>query len=102
MVEETIRSIRETEKKADEMVKAAQEKSREMMDDAKAQASSTAEAILKDARDKALEVSERAKEAGKQAEAAALAETEKEAQNLKTSALGREKEAVDLVISLLA
>ena len=47
-------------------------------------------------------MSERAKEAGKQAEAAALAETEKEAENLKASALGREKEAVDLVISLLA
>ena len=38
MVEETIRSIRETEKKADEMVKSAEEKSREMLDAAKAQA----------------------------------------------------------------
>ena len=79
MVEETIQSIRETERKADETVKAAEEKGRE----------------------RAAEVSERAKEAGERAEAEALAKIEKEVESLKTSALEREREVVDLVISLL-
>ena len=50
----------------------------------------------------AAEVSEHARLAGDRAEAKALAELEKEVETLKFSALGREKEAVDLVISLLA
>ena len=82
MVEETIQSIRETEI-------------------AKEHALSSAEEIVKNARERAAEVSERAKEAGERAEAEALAKIEKEVESLKTSALGREREVVDLVISLL-
>ena len=98
MVEETIQSIRETERKADETVKAAEEKGREI---AKEHALSSAEEIVKSARERAAEVSERAKEAGERAEAEALAKIEKEVESLKTSALEREREVVDLVISLL-
>ena len=97
MVEETIQSIRETERKADETVKAAEEKGREITEIAK----EPAEEIVKSARERAAEVSERAKEAGERAEAEALAKIEKEVESLKTSALGREREVVDLVISLL-
>ena len=102
MVEETIRSIRETEKKADEIVRSAEEKSRETAEATKEQALRTADQIIKDARGQAAEVSVHAKQAGDRAEANALAETEKEVEALKASALGREKEAVELVISLLA
>ena len=101
MVEETIQSIRETERKADETVKAAEEKGREITEIAKEHALSSAEEIVKNARERAAEVSERAKEAGERAEAEALAKIEKEVESLKTSALEREREVVDLVISLL-
>ena len=46
MVEETIRSIRETEEQADKLIKQAEEKKQEILEAAKAQAQSVSEEIL--------------------------------------------------------
>lgn len=102
MVEETIRSIRETEKKADEIIREAEAKSLAIREEAGVNAAKVTEELISAARAKALAMAEQAKENGDRAEAEAMAETEKEISGLKASAMKREKEAVDLVISLLA
>lgn len=102
MVEETIRSIRETERQADGIVKQAEEKSRMIREETKAQAEKLAGEVIADARAKSLEAAENAKDSGDRAETEAMAETEKEIRELKASAMKRQAEAVDLVISLLA
>lgn len=102
MVEETIRSIRETENRADEIVREAEEQSRSILEEAKNKAEQSADEILSRAREAARIAAGQAKEAGDREEADAMAETEKAVSALKERALSREKEAVDLVISLLA
>lgn len=102
MVGEMIQSIRETEKKAEETIRSAEEKSRETAENAKQQARSAAEQIIKNASLQAEEVIRLAKTQGERTEAQELARTQEKAESMKAAALGREKEAVDLVISLLA
>ncbi len=102
MVEETIRSIRETENQADEIVRTAEERSLAILEEAKKQAEQTAAELTGRAKAEALASAERAKEEGGRAEEASAEEIEKDIRALKDLALVREKEAVNLVISLLA
>ena len=102
MVEETIQAIRETEKKADEIVKNAHDESERIIQEAREKASELSEKIISSARSEALAAAEKAKENGSLADADALSESEDEIRSLKASAMEREKEAVDLVISQLA
>lgn len=102
MVEETIRTIRETEKKADALVKEAEKKAAQIREDAKAEAAEAAEAIVREARGRAQNLADQSEQEGNMAEQEFLAKTETEVQAMRDSAIAREKEAVDLVISLLA
>ena len=101
MVEDTIRSIRETEEQADEIVREAEQKSREILAKAEKRAEKASEEILSRAKSEALMTAEQAKTGGERSVEDAEAETEKVVRVLKESALLREKEAVDLVISML-
>ena len=58
MVEETIREIRETEKKADEIVRSAEEESRKIIEEAGQKAGILKDEILSKARENALKVAE--------------------------------------------
>ena len=60
MVEETIREIRKTEKRADEIVRSAGEESRKIIEEAGKEAAALKEKILHEAREKALQVTEEA------------------------------------------
>lgn len=101
MVEETIKSIRETESKADQIVKEAEQKSKAVIEDAKKEAQQAAEQIIATARAEALKIAEQAKENGEAASARAAEETQKEAKQMKEAALKREDEAVALVLERL-
>ena len=99
MVEETIRTIREAEKQADEIVKRAEEESGSILAEAKEKASALKEEAVQKARESAAavtaEAQTKAAEAGEKDEQELSAEISK----LKDAALKREAEAVDLVIS---
>ena len=99
MVEDTIRTIRETEKQAHEIVENAREC---IMKDAQERAEELREEIIKKAQDEAAAEIESARMAGAEKESSAKAAYEAETAKLKTSAGEKEKEAVEMVISLLA
>ena len=99
MVEETIREIRKTEKRADEIVRSAGEESRKIIEEAGQKAVILKDEILSKARENALKVAE---DAEKKAEEAGKEDTralDDEIRQLKAAALEREEEAVGLVIS---
>lgn len=102
MVEETIRTIRETENKADGIVKDAEEQSVKILAGAKEKADEASAQIIGNARAEAKASEEQTKRDGDLREAEALARAQEDIRALKASAMEREKEAVDLVISLLA
>lgn len=99
MVEETIQTIRETEQKANAIVKEAEAKSQEIL----AEASKKADAIREESRRAAKAAfdaaMEEAKTQGVLTQDKASADIEKEVQALKELALGREEEAIQLVIA---
>lgn len=101
MVEETIQVIRETEAQADAKIKAAEAQCKELLDKAVREADSFREEqknILKQEMEAAMES---ARQDGEQAQKKALTDIEQEVKSLKESALSKESEAVDLVISHL-
>lgn len=102
MVEDTIRTIRETEKQAHEIVENARHESECIMKDAQERAEELREEIIKKAQDEAAAEIESARMAGAEKESSAKAAYEAETAKLKTSAGEKEKEAVEMVISLLA
>lgn len=99
MVEETIQTIRETEQKANSIVKDAEAKSREIL----AEASKKADAVREESRCAAKAAfdlaMEEAKAQGVRTQEKSSADIEKEVQALKELALGREEEAIQLVIA---
>lgn len=101
MVEKTIHEIKETEAKADAIVKDAEIKSREILDDAGKEAACIKSEQAQKAKQKAESDMARAKEAGAQSMSEVLSGIELEVKNLKASALAREEDAVNLVISQL-
>lgn len=102
MVEETIRTVRETEKQAQEIVDNARLESERTMKAAKERSEDLREEILGKAYAEAAAEAEKAQQAGAETERRAKAECEEETAKLKTSAGEKEKEAVEMVISLLA
>lgn len=99
MVEKTIHEIKETEAKADAIVKDAEIKSREILDHAAKEAAAIKAELAQTAKQKAESDMARAKEEGTQSMNKVLSEIELEVKNLKASALAKEEDAVNLVIS---
>lgn len=101
MVEKTIHEIKETEAKADAIVKDAEIKSREILENAVKEAADIKAEQAQTAKQKAESDMARAKEAGAQSMSEVLSQIEQEVMNLKASALAKEEDAVNLVISQL-
>ena len=101
MVEETIRTIRETERQAQKIVEDAQAERERILAEAEERSGQIRDEIIGKAKAEAKAKAEQAEEdAGKleqEARAAIAAETEK----LKISAGEKKKEAVEAVVSLL-
>ena len=102
MVEETIRTVRETEKQAQEIVDNARLESERTIKAAKERSEALRAEILGKADAEAAAEAEKAQQAGAETERRAKTEGEGEAAKPKTSAGEKEKEAVEMVISLLA
>lgn len=101
MVEETIRSIRETENRADGIVKEAEEKSLQILEEARIKAEEEKNNILDRAAAQAQALESKAQEEADRTRRDAGESIRKCAEELKASALSRKSEAVDLVISEL-
>ena len=101
MVEETIRTIRETERQAQKIVEDAQAERERILAEAKERSGQIRDEIIGKAKAEAKAKAEQAEEAAgkleQEARAAIAAETEK----LKISAGEKKKEAVEAVVSLL-
>lgn len=102
MVEETIQTIRETERQAQEIVESARRESDRIMKEAEERSGMIRNEVVRSAQEEAKAIADKARLAGTETESSAKAGYEKEAAGLKAAAAGKEKEAVDMVISLLA
>lgn len=101
MVEETIKTIKETEMQAEAMVKKAEEECAAILENARAQAESLQAAALAEARKNAADALAREKEIGESSVQEALAEVEKDITALRESAGTKESEVISAVISAL-
>lgn len=102
MVEETIRTIRETEKQAREIVENARKESERIRKEAEERSGQIREEIIRNAREEAETVMEQAHVSGDESVRGAEAVIRSDTDRLKTSAKEKEKEAVEMVISMLA
>ena len=102
MVEETIRTIRETEKQAQEIVENACKESGRIRKEAEERSGQIREEIIRNAREEAETVMEQAHVSGDESVRGAEAVIRSDTDRLKTSAKEKEKEAVEMVISMLA
>ena len=102
MVEETIRTIRETEREAQEIVENARRESERIRKEAEERSAQIRDGIIRNAQDEAEAEDEKAHLAGAEKEISAKAGYEAETAKLKISAGEKEKEAVEMVISMLA
>lgn len=102
MVEETIRTIRETEKQAREIVENARKESGRIRKEAEERSGQIREEIIRNAREEAETVMEQARVSGDESVRGAEAVIRSDTDRLKTSAKEKEKEAVEMVISMLA
>ncbi|MBU3875921.1 ATPase [Faecalicatena sp. AGMB00832] len=101
MVEETIQVIRETEAKAEAIVKDAEVQCKKILEDASVKAGDLKAEQIGQAREKADAIMDNAKEQGAQAQKTSMSDVEHEIQTLKETAASRVDEAVGLVISQL-
>lgn len=101
MVEETIQVIRETEAKAEAIVKDAEVQCREILEEASKKAEGLKADRIQEMRKKADAMMEEAKEKGVQSQKAAMSDVENEMRILKEFAASKEGEAVNLVMSQL-
>ena len=101
MVEETIRTIRETERQAQEIVGNAQRESERIRKEAEERSGQIREEIIRNAREEAAAVMEQAHVSGDESARGAEAVIRSDTDRLKTSAKEKEKEAVEMVISML-
>ena len=101
MVEETIQTIRETEKKAEEIVKEAGRERERLLAEAKEKAADLKEEVIRKAQKAAEASAAEAKEKAAEAEKRAAEALEQEIGQLKASAKEKEQQAVDYVISHL-
>lgn len=101
MVEETIKTIKETENAAEEIVRKAEATCTDILEKASAEAGNIKERAEAEAKESAATNLDAAKEMGKKSEQEALAEVEKEIASLKAAALSKESEAVSAIIAEL-
>ena len=101
MVEETIQVIRETEAKAEAVVKDADAQCRKILDDASKKADTLKAGQMEEIRKRAASMMEAAKEQGAQSQKDAMSAVEKEISALKQLASEKEETAVSLVVSQL-
>ena len=101
MVEETIRTIRETEKQAREIVENARKESGRIRKEAEERSGQIREEIIRNAREEAESVREQAHISGDASVRGAKAVIRNDTDRLRTSAKEKEKEAVEMVISML-
>ena len=101
MVEETIRTIRETEKKADQIVEEAGRQGEKLLAEAEEKAVGLKEEAVRKAKKEAEAAAETEEAKAAEAEAQASRALEEEIGRLKASAREKERAAVDYVISHL-
>lgn len=101
MVEETIRTIRETERQAQKIVEDAQAERERILAEAKTRSGQIRDEIIGKALAEAKSKAEQAERDGNTAESEARAAIASETEMLKHSAGEKKKEAVETVVSLL-
>ena len=101
MVEETIKTIKETESEAEEILKAADVTCTSILEKAAASANEIKEQEEEKAKEKAKSALSAAKDAGDISTREALARVDEEIAELKKAAQAKEKEAIDSVIAEL-
>lgn len=101
MVQETIKTVKETEMKAGQLVKEAEMQCTAIIDKAKEEAKTFKEQKVKTENELARTAMDSAKKEAEQFMGTSGAEIDKEAEALKESASSKEAQAVELVISQL-
>ena len=101
MVEETIKTIKETEDEAERIIKAADEKCAAILEDARAEAESLKFQSEADARKQAQAALDMEKQIGEKAIQDALAGVESEIAVLKENARAKESEVIAAVVAKL-
>ncbi len=101
MVEETIKTIKETEDEAERMIREADEKSAAILEEARKEAESLKNQSETDAKNKARVILDMEKQAGERSIQDALAGVEKEISVLKEKARAKESEVISAVIAEL-
>ena len=101
MVEETIRTIRETERQAQKIVEDAQAERERILAEAAERSGQIRDEIIGKAKAEAKAKEKQAKEAADKLENEARAAIAAETEKLKSSAGEKKKEAVEAVVSLL-
>lgn len=101
MVEETIKTIRETENEADAILKAAEAQCEELLENAKVQAENLKEEAKAQAQTKAKEALDVEKGIGETSMQEALAQVEADIKVLKESARSKEGDVISAVIAEL-
>ena len=101
MVEETIKTIKETESEGEEILKAADVTCTSILEKAAASANEIKEQAEEKAKEKAKAALSAAKDAGDISTREALARVDEEIAELKKAAQAKEKEAIDSVIAEL-
>ena len=101
MVEETIRTIKETENEAEGIIKKADAACTEILEKARAEAAEMVSKAEAEAKAKAAADLDAAKEAGRKSEQEAMDSVEKEIASLRNDALSKESDVVSAVIAEL-
>lgn len=101
MVEETIKTIKETECEAERMIREADEKSAAILEEARKEAESLKNQSETDAKNKARVILDMERQAGEQSIQDALAGVEKEISVLKEKARAKEGKVISAVIAQL-
>ena len=101
MVEETIKTIKETESEAEEILKAADVPCTSILEKAAASANEIKEQSVEKAKEKSKAARSAAKDARDISTREALARVDEEIAELKKAAQAKEKEAIDSVIAEL-
>lgn len=99
MVEETIKTIKETESEAEKMIREADEKSAAILEDARKEADSLMTLTEAEAKRSAQAALEKEKEIGEKSIQDALAEVESDIKVLKENARAKESEVISAVIA---
>lgn len=101
LVEKTIKEIRETEQKAEEMISNAKMQSAQILENAKQEAVTLKSGMIGEAQEKAERARSAAQHAGGERLEAALKAADKEIAELRQTAKSKEEEAVHLIIQNL-